>query len=103
MTAMNVSDRKNSVSRSESLRRQFHRGSAAALDARQMQRGFRQYPLHEETAGDELGGEIWRGAGGGDLVLDDLRHPRPHVAEGDETKQLHVIGGGSAGIVGLCH
>ena len=40
---------------SERFRRQFHDRGAAGLDAREMGRGLRQHPLHEEAAGHELG------------------------------------------------
>src|SRR5260370_40559920 len=89
--------------RSERFRRQFHGGRASTLDARKMQRGFRQHPFHEEAAGHELGGQIRRGTACRNLVQPPFRHPRPPIAEGDEAEQLHVVGGGGAGIVRLHH
>ena len=58
-----------------------------------MQRGFRQHPLHEEPAGDQLGPEIGGGIAGRNLVLRHFRHARPHVAEHDQPEQFHVVGG----------
>src|SRR6201996_4482914 len=87
--------------RSERFRRQFHGGRASGLDAREVQRRFRQHPFHEEAAGHQLGGQIGGSAGARNLVLGYLRHLRPHIAESDEAEQLHVIGGGGAGVVGL--
>src|SRR5258705_355663 len=43
------------------------------------------------------------GAAARNLVQCDFRHPRPNIGEGDEAEQLHVIGGGGAGIVGFRH
>src|SRR5665647_2657811 len=88
---------------SESFRRQFHGGRAAGLDARKMHRCFRQHPFHEEAAGHQLGSQIGRLAAARNLVLRHFRHPRPHEGEGDEAEQLHVVGGGGAGVVRFHH
>jgi hypothetical protein len=77
------------------------RRSGCARDARR----FRQHPLHEEAAGHELGAQIGRRAVGPPAILScaTFRHPRPHIAERDQAEQMHVVGGGGAGIVGLRH
>src|SRR5215472_11126495 len=84
-------------------RRQIHRASRTRLDARQMDARLRQHAFGEETADDELGVHaVARAVGAGcELGLGGFRHAGPHVAERDQTEQVHVVGRTRPGIVGF--